>query len=127
MDRKQLIETLQQEMADIAETLGQNASGSRQDMAAMEQKIYSACDGLKAKILQAWVDAAADDSDRPRCPHCGGVMRNKGHSEKTSACQGGQVTVNRVRWWCDACKASFFPSGRDDDGGRSCDHAAGGS
>jgi len=127
MDRESLLRKLQQETAELAEKLARDASGSRQDMAAMERKIYDACDGLKAKILQAWVDTAADDSGRPTCPHCGGTMRNKGHADKTSACVGGQVTVQRTRWWCDACKASFFPSGRDDDGGGSRDHAPGGS
>jgi len=125
MDRKTLVEKLQQEMAEIAAKLGQEASASRQDMAAMERKIYAACDGLKAKALQAWVDAAADDTGQPRCPHCGGATRNKGHASKTSACLGGQVTVERTRWWCDACKASFFPSGRDNHGGGSCDHSPG--
>jgi NADH pyrophosphatase NudC (nudix superfamily) len=125
MEREKLAEKLQQEMAAIAAKLAQEASSSRQDMAAMERKIYAACDGLKAKILQEWVDAAVDDTAVPRCPHCGGPMRNKGHADKTSACMGGQVTVDRTRWWCDACKASFFPSGRDDDGGRPGDHSPG--
>ena len=111
MEREKLAEKLRHEMAAIAAKLAQEASASRQDMAAMERKIYAACDGLKAKILQEWVDAAADDTAQPRCPHCGGPMRNKGHADKTSACLGGQVTVDRTRWWCDACKASFFPSG----------------
>lgn len=127
MEREKLAEKLRQEMAVIAAKLAQEASASRQDMAAMERKIYAACDGLKARILQEWVDAAVDDTGQPRCPHCGGPMRNKGRADKTSACLGGQVTVDRTRWWCDACKASFFPSGRDDDGSRSRDHAAGGS
>lgn len=125
MEREKLAEKLQQEMAAIAAKLAQEASSSRQDMAAMERKIYAACDGLKAKILQQWVDAAVDDTSQPRCPHCGGPMRNKGRADKTSACLGGQVTVDRTRWWCDACKASFFPSGRDDNGGRSRDHSPG--
>ncbi len=123
MDKEAFRRQLCGEADKLAEQLAQEASGSLQDMAAMERKIYAAMDQLKARALQLWAQQAQDDSDRPKCPHCGRAMRHKGHRDKTSSCIGGQVTVRRKRWWCDACKASFSPSGRDDDGGRVSDHA----
>jgi len=111
MDRTTLTEQLEQRMRQAARHIGGKASGSRRDMAAMERLIYQEMDAMKAQLLQAWVDQAGDDSQRPCCPHCRGPMRQKEQSAKTSQCIGGQVTVERTRWWCDACGASFFPSG----------------
>lgn len=118
MDREALRRQLEEQARKMVETLAAGASPSRQDMAAMESAIYSAADAFKAQALQAWVDAAQDDSIRPRCPKCDGPMRQKEQKPKTSVCQGGQVTVKRRRWWCSQCRASFFPSGRGDDRGR---------
>lgn len=123
MNKEELKRQLKIEAEKLAEKIAEESSGSLQDMAAMERKIYAAMDQLKAKALQLWVGQAQDDSDRPKCPQCGGAMRHKGHRDKTSSCIGGQVTVRRKRWWCDACKASFSPSGRNDDGGRVPDHS----
>jgi uncharacterized protein with PIN domain len=111
MDRTELMERMTRDAQQAVAALGREASGSRQDLAMMERQIYDTCDRLKATLLQTWVDQARDDSPRPVCPTCGGPMRQKERSNKTSACMGGQVTVARTRWWCDACKASFFPSG----------------
>jgi len=126
MDREALQRQLEEQARRMAAALAAGASPSRQDMAAMERAIYAAADAFKAQALQAWVNAAADDSARPACPHCGGVLRQKQQIPKTSVCVGGEVTVKRTRWWCSACRASFFPSGRGDDGGGSRPDAAGG-
>ena len=99
------------EVERVVESLVANVSESRQEMASMERKIYGAMDGLKAKLLQAWVDEAKDDTARPVCPHCNGPLRQKQQSSKTCVCVGGQVTVARTRWWCESCGSSFFPSG----------------
>lgn len=127
MDREMLRQQLEEQARKMAERLATAASPSRQDMAAMEQAIYAAADAFKAQALQAWVDAAADDSGRPRCPQCGGAMRQKEQTAKTSVCLGGAVTVKRTRWWCSTCRASFFPAGPEDHGGRAQPDAAGGA
>lgn len=127
MNRESLEAKAMAEVKGVVAKLVANASGSRQDMAAMERRIYGAMDGLKAKLLQAWVDEAKDDTARPVCPHCKGRLRQKQVSGKTCTCEGGQVTVARTRWWCDACKASFFPSGQHGNSGGLCDHSGGGT
>lgn len=111
MDRKQLIERMQDEASATAERLGVSASGSLLDLAEVERRIYAECDRLKASLLQQWVEQATDDSGQPSCPRCGGVMKAKGREPRTSACVGGQVTVKRTRWWCGACRAAFSPGG----------------
>ena len=125
MDTDKLREKALAEMERVVDELVAGASASRQDMAAMERKIYGAMNGLKAKLLQAWSDEASDDSARPLCPHCGGPLRQKQHVPKTCICEGGQVKLARKRWWCNACKASFFPSRRNGNGGELSDHAGG--
>ena len=102
------------------------ASPSRQSMAEMERLIYAELNQCKSQILQAWCDQAQDDSPRPPCPHCGGSMRHKGSQRRTLLCEAGQIEVARTRWWCDACGASFFPSGQHDERGELSGDAAGG-
>jgi len=123
MDREALRREALAQMETALDKIVDDASGSLQDMAAMERRIYDAMNGVKSKVLQAWVDQAKDDSSRPNCPQCGQPLRQKQRVDKTCGCEGGQVTVPRTRWWCDACKASFFPSGQHGDGGVSGDHA----
>ena len=111
MDREQLIERMQHEASAMAQRVGDSASGSLLDMAEVERMIYDQCDRLKAGLLQQWVEQAKDDAGRPCCPRCGGGMKHKGREPRTSVCVGGQVTLTRTRWWCNACRASFFPGG----------------
>ncbi len=117
MDRQKLDSELQAIFGEVRQRIVDNASPSRQSMAEMEELIYAQLNQSKSKVLQAWCTQAADDSQRPVCPHCGGTMRNKGHAKRTLVCDGGQLDLERTRWWCDACKASFFPSGQHRDGG----------
>jgi len=126
MDRDRLEQAFKTNFDRMAQTLASRASGSLQDFAAMEHAIYEAMNSLKATTLQTWADAARDDSGRPTCPTCGGRMRQKQRADKTCVCEGGQVTVGRTRWWCDACQASFFPSGQHGHGGGPSDHPTGG-
>ena len=102
------------------------ASPSLQSMAQMEQLISSELNQCKPHILQAWCDQAQDDSARPWCPHCRGPMRHKGSQGRTLICEAGQIEVARTRWWCDACQASFFPSGQYDERGELSGDAASG-
>jgi len=118
MDRQALDKELQTVFAEARRRIVDSASPSRQSMAEMEELIYSQMNQSKAKVLQAWCNQASDDSQRPLCPHCGGTMRNKGHGKRTVICDGGQLQLERTRWWCNACKASFFPSGQHGNGGR---------
>ena len=118
MDRQKLDEELHTILSDVRQRIVAEASPSRQSMAEMEELIYAELNRSKSKVLQAWCNEAADDSMRPLCPHCGGVMRHKGRAKRTLICDGGQLELERTRWWCDACKASFFPSGQHGNGGR---------
>ncbi len=93
------------------------ASPSLQSLAEMERLIYAELNQCKPQILQAWCDQAQDDSARPLCPHCGGPMRHKGSRSRTLVCEAGQIDVARTRWWCNACQASFSPSGQHDERG----------
>lgn len=125
MDREHLIERMRERAAEVAKRVGDSASGSLLDLQEVEAAIYAECDRLKAQWLQTWADQAKDDSRRTPCPRCGGKMKQKERSPRTSACVGGQVAVQRTRWWCDACQASFSPGGRSGDGGRDRGDAAG--
>ena len=109
MAREAFRQKVQAEMQRVLDALVAEASESRQDMAAMERKIYAAANGLKPALLQAWLDKAEDDSARPVCPHCGRSLRQKQQVPKTCVCEGGLVEVRRTRWWCLAWGEVFFP------------------
>ena len=117
MDRQQMDQQVDQILEQVRRRIVDQASGSLQSMAEMEQLIYGELNRCKPQILQAWCDQAKDDSSRPLCPQCSGPMRHKGSGRRTLLCESGHVDLKRTRWWCDACKASFFPSGQHGDGG----------
>jgi len=123
VDRDKLKQQMKAEMNQVVETLAAEAPDALEDMGAMERKIYAACDAIKARYLQAWINNAGEKGPRPVCPQCSGPLRQKEKVKKTSAAVGGQVDVTRTRWWCNACKASFFPSGPDDHGRLLPDHS----
>ena len=117
MDRQQMDQQVDQILQQVRQRIVEQSSGSLQSMAETEKLIYEELDRSKPQILQAWCDQAKDDSSRPYCPHCGGPMRHKGSGRRTLLCHSGQVELKRTRWWCEACKASFFPTGQHGDGG----------
>jgi len=126
MDRDRLDKKLQQILDGVRERILDEASPSLYDLAHLENVIGDELNRSKAKALQAWCDEAKDDSSIPNCPHCGKRMRNKGRASKTLVGDGGPVELSRTRYWCDACKASFSPSGqRRDGGGLSADPSGG--
>jgi len=126
MDRERLDQRLRGILDKVRQRIVQEASESLQDLASVEDVICDELNRSKAEALQAWCDEAHDDCGSPRCPHCGGPMRHKGYRDKTVIAEGGPVKLSRARWWCDACKASFSPSGRAGDGGGLSSDAAGG-
>jgi len=126
MDRQQLDQRLREILDGVRQRIVEGASPSLQDLAQVEDVICDALNRSKADALQAWCDQAADDSASPACPHCGRRMRNKGRAGKTVVAEGGAVRLTRTRWWCDACKASFFPSGQRRDRGQLPDDPPGG-
>jgi hypothetical protein len=126
MNRQEMDQQVQHILEQVRRRIVAEASPSLQSLAQMEDLIYGELNRCKPEILQAWCDHARDDSSRPVCPHCGGPMRHKGSRGRTLLCDSGQVQVDRTRWWCDACKASFFPSGQHGDRGRVSGDAADG-
>ena len=126
MDRDKLDQKLRGILDQVRQRIVDEASPSLQDLASMEDVICDELNRSKSQALQAWCDEARDNSGSPRCPHCDGAMRNKGRRARTVVAEGGPVTLNRTRWWCDACKASFSPSGQRGDGGGPSGDAAGG-
>lgn len=126
MDREKLDQKLRGILDRVRRRIVEEASPSLQDLASVEDVICDELNRSKAEALQAWCDEAQDDSGCPRCPHCGGRMGHKGRRGKTVIAEGGPVKLNRARWWCDACKASFSPSGQSGDGGGSSSDAEGG-
>jgi hypothetical protein len=116
VDRQQVDQQVQRVLDQVRQRIVEQASGSLQSLGAMEKLISSELNQCKPRILQAWCNQAQDDSARPLCPHCRGPMRHKGSQPRTLLCEAGQIDVARTRWWCDACKASFFPCGQHDDG-----------
>ena len=127
MDRQKLDKDLEGILDRVRHRIVAEASPSLQSMAEMEELIYGELNRSKPQVLQAWCNAAEDDSSRPACPHCGGRMRHKGYRRRTLICEGGQIELDRARWWCDACKASFSPSGQHGDGGGVSGNASGGA
>jgi len=126
MDRQEMDQEVEQILQQVRQRIVEQSSGSLQSMAEMEELIYGELNRCKPQILQAWCDQAKDDSSRPLCPHCGGPMRHKGSNRRTLLCHSGQVELKRTRWWCDACKASFFPTGQHGDSGGLPDNASDG-
>ena len=127
MDRQQMAQQVEVILDQVRRRIVEQASPSLQSMAQMEALIYEELNRCKPEILQIWCNQAEDDSARPLCPHCHGPMRHKGSRDRTLICESGQVAITRTRWWCDACKASFFPSGQCGDGGGLPGDAADGS
>lgn len=117
MNRQEMDRQLSQVFDQVRHRIVEQASPSLQSMAQMEDLIYGELNRCKPEVLQAWCRQAHDDSSRPLCPHCRGPMRHKGTRSRSLLCDGGHVDLKRTRWWCDACKASFFPSGQHGDGG----------
>jgi uncharacterized protein with PIN domain len=111
VDEERLKELLREHASEMVEKVMEGMPGSLRRFRDVEKALKEATEELEARCLQSWCDEAKDDSPSPRCPHCGGRMRQKDEKEKRVICRGGNVAVKRKRWRCEGCGASFFPSG----------------
>lgn len=119
MDKQRLQEEFRQRALRMAEKVSSGMPCSLRRFGDVERALQKAAEELGREWLQSWCEEAKDDSPTPRCPHCGGKMRQKEQVGKRVVCRGGDVEVKRKRWWCEKCGESFFPSGRGGDGGGS--------
>jgi YgiT-type zinc finger domain-containing protein len=127
MDEERLKERLRRHALEMVEKVSGQMPASLRRFREVERALKEETEALHAKCLQSRCDEAEDDSSKPLCPHCGGRMEQKERKEKHVICHGGDVVVERKRWWCERCGASFFPSGRGGDGGRSGHQPGGGA
>lgn len=123
MDQERLKEELRRHALRVVEKVSADMPPTLRRFGDVEKALKEATEELGKEWLQSWCDEAKDDSLPPRCPHCGGRMRQKEQLGKQVICRGGDVTVKRKRWWCGKCGESFFPSGQRGDGRRSGDQS----
>ena len=109
MDEERLKERLRRHALEMVEKVSGQMPASLRRFREVERALKEETEALHAKCLQSWCDEAEDDSSKPLCPHCGGRMEQKERKEKHVICHGGDVVVERKRWWCERCGASFFP------------------
>jgi hypothetical protein len=92
-----------------------------------ESRAGESVDDLKTWLVQQHVaidPAAAPDQDQPVCcPRCGQPARRIDRPgrplfERRLRGLAGEVTLRRAKWRCAACRAAFFPSGREAATGR---------
>lgn len=123
MDQERLKEELRRHALRVVEKVSADMPPTLRRFGDVEKALKEATEELGKEWLQSWCDEAKDDSLPPRCPHCGGRMRQKEQLGKPRRRRGrgGDVTVKRKRWWCGKCGESFFPSGQRGDGRRSGD------
>jgi hypothetical protein len=111
MDQERRKEELRKHALETVDKVSAEMPGSSRGFREVKRRLKEERERLGAKSLQSWCDEAEDDSSKPVCPHGGGRMEEKERKGKRVICHGMHVVVERKRWWCERCGASFFPSG----------------
>jgi hypothetical protein len=82
-----------------------------QTLSEIEAAVVKAGQEMKAAMLSEVVAGIAETLGEHTCPTCGGKVSDKGIREKWVVTQAGEVRLERHYYYCDRCKAGFFPSG----------------
>ena len=92
----------------------------RATLAEIEAALDERLEKVRARMLEdaAQVSAAADIAraeaqDAPRCPECGGKLRDQGQEARQVTIKGNRtITLRRSYGLCPACGARLLPPGR---------------
>jgi YgiT-type zinc finger domain-containing protein len=90
------------------------AAHPRATLAEIEAAVDERLAGLRARLVEraALASAAADLSERPRCPTCGGTVQARGQRKRQLTLPGDQpVALERTYAGCPHCGTAFFPPG----------------
>ncbi len=82
-----------------------------QTLSEMEAAVVKAGQEMKTAMLKEVVGGVAEEAGERKCPTCGGKVSDKGLRGKWVLTQAGEVRLERHYYYCDRCKAGFFPSG----------------
>jgi hypothetical protein len=91
------------------------AAHPKATLAEIEAELDRRWAALRGQMLAdlALASAATEVAAGAACPHCGGVLRDKGPRERTLATAGqAAVTLRRDYATCTRCGHGLFPPGR---------------
>ena len=95
--------------AIINEIVGQDKAQQPKTIDEIEQAALKAGQQVKAMVLAGLVANAPLAAGWASCPECGGKLKDKGKRAKWVLTQAGEVQVERDYYYCERCKAGFFP------------------
>ncbi len=91
--------------AIVSELVGQQPH----TLSEIEQAVVKAGMQFKAAMLTGVVAGGSAVSSDGICATCGGKLKDKGRRGKWVLTQAGEVRVERDYYYCERCKAGFFP------------------
>jgi len=104
-----LLEKLHQEILPELEQLVQQLPDKLLDLRHAETCLRQGMLKVAQHLLEKWAAVAEAIVERPCCPKCGVLMRNKGGVPSTVVTTLGEVAYERPRWRCDDCQQECYP------------------
>ncbi len=108
--------------AAIVELLHSRPVPDTATLAQIEELVLKASQQFRQTVtatLLAESSARVSPSQLP-CPTCGGAAKTKGKRSRRVVTRTGEVMVRREYYYCQACRAGFFPPGSAVGTGREC-------
>jgi phage terminase large subunit GpA-like protein len=106
--KARLKEQLSKEIDELVESYNAESRPTLSDIETMALT-------LSAKMSQATTQTLVETNEQHRraeqimCPDCGQKARHKGTKSRYIATRSGEVQVERIYYYCEACRKGFFP------------------
>lgn len=98
--------------ATIDQVLATRPAPAAASLAEIEQAARAAGQQIAQVVTAELVSAsAAELPPWPKCPKCGGKMKNKGKRRRRVVTETGEVELERSYYHCAACGQGIFPPG----------------
>jgi hypothetical protein len=116
MKRTQSEETKRAEFGEAAEGMHQRLRAWRRahpeaTFDEIAEQVSRERQVLMGDLLEELAAAPESVPLDPTCPHCGGVVQNKGQKQRQVLHREGEMRLGRNYYYCPACEQGFFPSG----------------
>jgi uncharacterized protein with PIN domain len=105
---KEIEEEIRKRIGQVVEEASKRESLT---LAEIEQLAEKAGRAITRELTASLVEEEAKRIEAPSCPECGGKMRYKGKKKRDVVSKTGELQVNRDYYYCEACRAGFFPPG----------------
>ncbi len=111
-NKKDLKARMMAEAEEVIDKMLSETQGKENLMLSdIERSVRVAGEQIMSNFTAKLADKEAQQERNGICPQCGNKMEYKGRKSRELITETGELSLNRVYYYCPTCRKGFFPPG----------------